>query len=708
MAKEIELPDGSIAEFPDTMSDEEIAAVLRRQFGAPEPAASAAPAQPQDPALQKLLAQREAALRDGKPDVAKRIEARIAGLQAGRGQVQQGAFGTGNVVDRAAAVASGNARQVLSTLGDVIAATLTYGGQNVRAAMTPEQDSISPGQAVSYERGRREGLTEQNGPLLNTALNIGGAVATAGPLARAVGGVLSRVPGLAGVGRALTPVTGQTGLNVVRTGAVAAAEGAASGAVDALPEGRTAEGAAFGAAFGAGVPVAIGLPTIARGVAEGVQNFTMPSRSAIRALARRLSTDVDTLQARFNAFLREQKRPPSVAELVNQVDVPELSTAIGQSRRGSLAANKAAEDARATRPQEVRDLVSGGREAVAPRAVQEEAADKLTQALGDAADPGALRNRRFSPSQKLLQFLDGADFAQAIAPLRSATLSGLMERLQTTGRLTVDEADALRQGLNSLADQAPTPQDAARLRGFTELVQQETARAVPKYGDALQDYALALQARDGILRGQKVLSEDAADFIAEQQAAANAAARRTEAAAAAEAAGVRQGARNALIAESEKSSRAATRLTQRLSDPAGGLPARLDSALGPGETARLVEGGGQLARSAENLEALVPVPIREANRALQESLKLGGAVGTVAARRASGGFIVSTATKLTQLVQMPPEVAYRMAQALLTPGRSQQVIAQLKAQGARDEAIAQVIRDVAVGLSVGAHAAVEE
>ena len=38
--KEIDLPDGSIAEFPDGMSDDQIAAVLRRQFGNPEAAST--------------------------------------------------------------------------------------------------------------------------------------------------------------------------------------------------------------------------------------------------------------------------------------------------------------------------------------------------------------------------------------------------------------------------------------------------------------------------------------------------------------------------------------------------------------------------------------------------------------------------------------------------------------------------------------------
>ena len=36
MAKEIELPDGTIGEFPDSMSDEDIKGVLRRKFPAPQ------------------------------------------------------------------------------------------------------------------------------------------------------------------------------------------------------------------------------------------------------------------------------------------------------------------------------------------------------------------------------------------------------------------------------------------------------------------------------------------------------------------------------------------------------------------------------------------------------------------------------------------------------------------------------------------------
>jgi hypothetical protein len=38
---EIELPDGSIAKFPDTMSDAEVKAVLRKRFPPPRPAALA-------------------------------------------------------------------------------------------------------------------------------------------------------------------------------------------------------------------------------------------------------------------------------------------------------------------------------------------------------------------------------------------------------------------------------------------------------------------------------------------------------------------------------------------------------------------------------------------------------------------------------------------------------------------------------------------
>src|SRR5690349_19337175 len=55
MAKEIELPDGSIGEFPDTMPDADIQAVLRKQFGGPAPTpaptAAVAPSPPQPPRI---------------------------------------------------------------------------------------------------------------------------------------------------------------------------------------------------------------------------------------------------------------------------------------------------------------------------------------------------------------------------------------------------------------------------------------------------------------------------------------------------------------------------------------------------------------------------------------------------------------------------------------------------------------------------------
>lgn len=56
MAIEIELPDGTIAEFPDGMSNEEIEAVLSQQFGAP------APASPPTAEPQGFLAKADAAL----------------------------------------------------------------------------------------------------------------------------------------------------------------------------------------------------------------------------------------------------------------------------------------------------------------------------------------------------------------------------------------------------------------------------------------------------------------------------------------------------------------------------------------------------------------------------------------------------------------------------------------------------------------------
>jgi hypothetical protein len=56
MAKEIELPDGSIGEFPDDMSDDAIRGVLRQKFGSPQQQPA-----PQQPSLKQTMREQSAA-----------------------------------------------------------------------------------------------------------------------------------------------------------------------------------------------------------------------------------------------------------------------------------------------------------------------------------------------------------------------------------------------------------------------------------------------------------------------------------------------------------------------------------------------------------------------------------------------------------------------------------------------------------------------
>lgn len=674
MTKEVELPDGSIAEFPDTMSDDQIAAVLRRQFGSPAPA-PAAPAPPADPQIDRLLKQRSEALAAGKTDVARRIEARIAGVQSGRTQSQQGLFGSANVLDRFAAQASGNARQLFSTLGDVVNAGIVYAGQGGR---------ISYDQALGFARGQREGLTEQNDPAVNAGLNIGGAVATGGLAAR---GAAAALPAAA---RALPAF--------VAVPAAGAVQGALSGAVDGRVEGRSVEGALEGGAIGAvAAPIAGAVGSAVRRVAEGVSNIVAPSSGAIRAIARRLDTTVATLQARYNQFIRANGRLPSVVELVDSVDIPPLRKAIERSRRGSLVTSQAADDFRATRSTELSDGVANGQQAVAARTVTDQATDDLTRALGDQADPEALRNSEFTPSAAFAQFLSSELFETIRRQARSPTLNALADRFTNTGRLTVDEADTLRQVLRNEANNA-LPNDAVGFRRIADRITAETSQAVPAYGSALQRYALANTAAEGIDRGRRVLADDTSQFLAEQASAAQRNTARGANFANADQEGLATGARNALIDTASESTSGAERLARNLADPASGLGDRLSTALGPQEAQRLQELGQITNRSAENLRGIVPQPIQDAQEAAVEAARTVGRVGVAATGRGSGGFLLDTASRLESFLSVPPETAYRLAQALVTPTQTTRVIELLQRQGVTDAQIQELLRAISIGV----------
>lgn len=191
---EVELPDGTIAEFPDTMAPEQIQGVLRQQFGGP-PAAEAALAQAQPSELDRYYS---------------------SGIFAGQYNP------LGSIARSLDAATTGSQNAVSFNLADEI------GG-------------ILPGTDADAQRARQNELAASN-PVATIAGTIGGGLAMGGKAAQSGLTLMGRnIPVLS----AAAPRTA----SVLAAGAEGAAYGGLYGAGGADP-GERLSGAATGAAIG--------------------------------------------------------------------------------------------------------------------------------------------------------------------------------------------------------------------------------------------------------------------------------------------------------------------------------------------------------------------------------------------------------------------------------------------------------------------------
>jgi hypothetical protein len=109
--REIELPDGSIGEFPDEMDDESIAGVLRQQFGGPQPqpGAPTVPQAPPQPISAPVPPSAPASVAPGRHPLAQFGDTALdflSGAGKGLGQLAAGAGETIRHAGRAAGVLS--------------------------------------------------------------------------------------------------------------------------------------------------------------------------------------------------------------------------------------------------------------------------------------------------------------------------------------------------------------------------------------------------------------------------------------------------------------------------------------------------------------------------------------------------------------------------------------------------------------------------
>lgn len=255
---EIELPDGSVAEFPDGTPDETITSVLSRQFGAPK---------------DKIAGGKTGRITPVDAEKAKLDQYYSSGIYAGEYNP------LGPIARTIGAGARGAERAPLMGWDDEAVAGIKTGGGFLG----------DYSEAQKLEDAKKRAVREQN-PIASSVGEIAGGLATGGTLASNGVTLAGRsLPQISIMGKAL-PTVGRTTL--------AATEGAIYGGLTGAGEaqqGERLQGATYGAALGAATGAAaskVGDALATRAARKAVQQAT-PSVDDLAAASNALYTQAD-------------------------------------------------------------------------------------------------------------------------------------------------------------------------------------------------------------------------------------------------------------------------------------------------------------------------------------------------------------------------------------------------------------------------------
>ena len=625
MVTRVKLPDGRTAEFPDEMSHDQIAAVLREQFP-PQQERTVAPPENLGEAL------------------AGSAETTLRGI--GRGF-----FGVG---DRLAAA------------GNV--AGVTAGNAIRRAAGAEPVDAPSFGEALEEERQRTDELAELF-PETNIAGQLTGAVAG---VPKAVAAGAARIPKVGDAfAKALTITKGQTARNVARTagsGAVAGAVTEANLGGDAEDIGQAAVTSAIAApAVGAAVRLAGGTANVVRGALDKIDN------AGFDALAKGLSSKAvkinpSELRRRAGEFFKRTGRGATLAEILEPGGAQELRAATGQGFRGQRA-TEVLEDFAENRRIGLQDTLAEGVERGRVVTGAEEVAARNKE-ISDRAF-GKIARKPVSLSATEIREFTSGPIGRVLAqesPFAFRALRTAIEEGDEIGRITVRDADDIRQALNAASTKA-TGSGRSRFKAASDRITEITFDEVPEFADALAGAKRRGRFRTGVEEGRGVTSASETAF--RQTVARSDAPTR---------AGLRTGARTAIRDAARASPDSARRTAAELAESRG-TGANL-SQLDPGEAARLQGLAQEELRALNSIKetvrgSKVGDALEEELNDVQSALELG----TLTTGRFSGGFLVNTLLRSFRRIGIPPTAAENLAKAATDPSRTDDVINALERAG---------------------------
>lgn len=548
MPKRVDVGNGYIAEFPDEMSNDDISAALRKQFGGPEPAEN-------KPSNLRI------------PTLGERVS---AGTKAGGRSLFSAVTGVG---------------QAALGAGDYAGAVGQMVRSNVRGLTgqpdTPEDPAgfLSPTDAFQRAQANRQDVQKEY-PTNALAGTVLGGIATAPRVAAALPNLI--------------PKAGQTLGNIGRVMLAGEAAGGVQGALES-PD-APIQGAASGAAIG-GVAGPVGAA-----VAKGVGYAATPAViSAAKALSKIVQEPPEVIARAITNLKAATGRPVQAQDILDLKQAGRLRELAGANpdlAASTIKANEASASARANAY--ANKTAQGGTGSPAAREEALRTAARQGQTGSPAAREAALTTEaaarpRQSPVelQTALERQADADFGAvreanlALGPEdTSFILDDVLPMVPFTraararihadvvaGRLNGGDFDAMRRKLGNIARAKPG-EGAYELR---EELLNRGREALPELETAVTNYRTGSERIAGAELGQRVLTEkDTAGFLESTRRLSDAGRE-----------GLVASTRNLLTNMAQGSPTAGDQLARQLAENPG-FRTRIQAVLGPEETQALL------------------------------------------------------------------------------------------------------------------------
>lgn len=728
------LPDGSIGRFPDEMSDEDIEAVLRQEFGRQ---------QPPPPGGRPGLAESIELIGRASPGQLGAAVADVA-KDAVTGAPGAIARGAGNLVETARDVAVATGRGIASAVTDPVgtAKSAAIGAANLGKEVVTDPEAFirgvgsgAGGLGEAVEVGRQMVMGKRG-----READIAAARAREEAASRSQGAyTLGQLVGGLGLG----------GRAAISGGPVrGAATGATLAGGQASAEGEdVASSVVSGAFFGGSMPAAARVVKSTGALARGA----FPDRGATRLMESRLKIKSD---ADVDKLVREasQKtgRKISVAEVLTEQAAKDAGQIVSRSAKASEAARKAFERISIERQNAMPGAIAGRRTIVTERALRAERGEEFEKAfnpirnrtvdvhdipeedleiLVDAASilpevPGKPRLPTAVRAQTRLLYAErNAERAQKsvriarreyAAAIRGDDMDAIEDALynlrdaqaefrEAYGELvdahaiaqeypiTLDDLDAARRDIARQADAGLAVQQGGK--NLTKKIDTQTLstevrdiaeRISPEYRKILSNYSRRSRRLEAAFGGSRKSTDptfDIAKKIVTGQAGPVEIADALAAGSAAGRSGARIGVISRLAEESAKSAEKAQKVAKRIAEDAG-LQKSIISTLGEQEGKRIID----LAKLENAAHRAMSQAARGVTTQADEAANIGADIARLGyAPQAGGAMRAALTAEITNMLHAPPNVAARLADMLFDPDKAEIAFKRLRRMAKSDE-----------------------